>query len=142
MKRYYLSPIRQYSEPGLTYWGHHFQQKYPGVQYEAGEIAEDLKRGRPVAKALLVLVDARDHSEYENDSELVPIPDVELNRRVSALNSQERDRATARAVSAAGFTPGDVQSVWGAANDMRAVLNHYGRLNNPQFDADEFEARR
>lgn len=138
-KRYYLSPIKQYNEPGIgDFWGHHFQQTYPGIEYEAGEIAVD-GTGTPTEKALLVLVPGIDHRTYAADPDLVDLPVVDHDLKVSAIKSGTKVAAKAKAKNAAGYTDAETDAIWNNADGMRDVLNEYGRKNNPSFDVNNFD---
>lgn len=140
MKRYYLSPIKQYNDPQLgNYWGHHFQQAYPGVEYEAGEILVDPVTGLPTEKALLILVGAINHRDYVADPDLVDLPNVNHDMKVSAIHSGTKVAAKAKAKNAAGYSDAEINEIWNNADGMRDILNAYGRKNNPNFDVNNFD---
>ena len=139
MRRYYLSPIRIYNEPGLgDFYSHHFAQAYPGVEYQGGEIAPPDAEGNR-EKALLILVPGIDHTAYANDPDLVALPDVDLDLKVASIKSSTKIAAQTKAKAACGYTDLEIIAVWGNADGMRDVINTYGRANNPSFDANNFD---
>lgn len=139
MKRYYLSKIFLDTTPPFTngLWRHRLQT-YPNVDYEGGEIAVDPQTGIPTQKALLVLVGGIDHKQFQDDPDLVPMPDVGADVKVSAIHTATKLDAKAAVVDL-GFDQAAVDQVWGNADGLRDVLNHYGKLNNPYFDCNAFD---
>lgn len=138
MKRYYLSKIKQVSDPdfGLVY--KHRLQEYSGIDYQGGEIKVDPTTGAPTEKALLVLVGGIDHKQFRDDPELIPLPDVKIDSKVSSIHTPTKLKVK-QAIKALGLTDAEVEEVWGNADGLRDVLNHYGKRNNPDFDCDKFD---
>lgn len=139
MKRYYLSKIKRVFDPVFgDFVTRHRVQEYPGVQYEGGEIAVDPQTGLATQPALLVLIAAKDQSKFVADPELAEMPMVPVDVKVNAVSSAARGKAQ-NGAAAIGWTLQQATAVWNAADDFRDVVNHYGRLNNPAFDADKFD---
>ena len=139
MKRYYLSAIYQATNGmGIPAWMHRVQVHYPGTEYRGGEILNDPVSGAPLHPALLVMISGVDHTIYQNDPQLVPIPDVGVDGGVGAI-AVETKLATKAAIIALGFSVDETEEIWQNFVGMRAVLNHYGRKNNPLFDANAFD---
>jgi len=140
MKRYYLSKIK--GDGSFENPFRHRIQEYPGVEYLGGEIAVHPlghpDAGKPVTKALLVLVGGVNHIPYQADPELVPMPDASADMKVAAIHTSTKLACKAKAKSF-GFGDVDTEVVWGNADGLRDVLNHYGRLNNPNFDCNNFD---
>lgn len=139
MKRYYLSKITSAFDPSVgAVVNKHRLQDYPGIDYVGGEIDVDPITGAPTQKALLVLVGGIDHAQFADDPDLVPLPQVAIDLKVSSIHTATKLTAK-QAIVALGYTDADVNDVWGNADGMRDVLNHYGRLNNAEFDAANFD---
>jgi hypothetical protein len=140
MKRYYLSKIfqdvaGQYGEPGA--WMHRLQTK-TGIDYVGGEIKTDPVTGIPTEKALLCLVGGINHKQLQGDPELIPMPDVAKDMKVSAIHTATKLK-TKRDIKAIGFADTETEAVWNNADGLRDVLNHYGQKNNPDFDSNNFD---
>lgn len=139
MKRYYLAAIYQSTNAlGITAWVNRVQDHYPGTEAKGGNILQDTATGAPVHPAILVMISGTDHTIYQNDPQLVPIPDVGIDGGVGAI-AVETKLATKAAIIALGFNSDETETVWQNSNGMRAVLNHYGRKNNPDFDTNDFD---
>lgn len=138
MKRYYLSQIFQSEEPGMGMVWRHRLQMVLGIDYVGGEIAVDPATGTPVAKALLVLVGGINHARLVGEPGMVALPQVSPDLKVSAIQTQTKLDCKANIV-ALGFPAAEVDAVFNAADGMRDVLNYFGRLNNPTFDANNFD---
>lgn len=141
MKRYYLSKIKQVTVPGFgLVWRHRAQEisETTSLDYVGGEIAVHPQTGVPTQKALLILVGGIDHQRLRDDPELVPMPDVKIDNKVSSMHVPTKLKAKA-AIKALGFADAEVENVWSNADGLRDVLDHYGRLNNPEFDCDKFD---
>lgn len=139
MKRYYLSAIYQATNGmGIPAWTHRVAAHYPGTEYKGGEFINDLTTGAPLHPALLVMISGVDHTIYQNDPQLVPIPDAGLSLGVGSLSVEEK-LATKAAIIALGFDADETENLWQNTTGMRAVLNHYGRKNNPDFNANAFD---
>ena len=141
MKRYYLSKIFQdvNGDYGLAgAWMHRFQAISADVDYRGGEIAVDPQSGVPTQQALLILVGAVDHKPFQDDPDLVPLPDVAPDVKVSSIHAPRKLLAKA-AIVALGFGAADTDALWGGADGLRDGLNHCGRLNNPEFDTNAFD---
>lgn len=143
MKRYYLSKIEQYQDPGIgLVYRHRMQvlQQELGMnfEYEGGEIATDPITGAPLHKALLVLVGGIDHKQFQDDAGLIPMPVVAHDTKVSAIHTATKVKARA-AIKALGYSDAEVEAAWGNADGLRDVLNHYGKKNNANFDCDKFD---
>jgi hypothetical protein len=137
MKKYYLSKIYQEIDPPLNPWKHRLQD-YPGVEYKGGSIKVDPATGAATEKAMLVLVGAVDHKPFQGDPDLIPMPDFPADGKVAGMHTPTKLSTKGRIV-ALGHRPEDVDSVWNNADGYRDVLNHYGRLNNPAFDVNDFD---
>lgn len=140
MRKYYLSKIKQYFEPGIgNYWGHALQQ-YENVDYAGGEIKVDPLTGIPTEKALLVLVGSKDHARFKNDADLVEIPAGRdsLNTQVGATDTPTKLKFR-RDAKALGFADAEVESVADNIKSWKQVVNEFGRKNNAAFDADNFD---
>lgn len=138
MKRYYLSKIKLVTDPNLGQVYRHRLQEIPGVWYEGGEIASDPITGIPTHPALLVLVGSADHKKFRDDPELIGLPQVVPDVKLSAVHTQTKMRAMDE-IKALGFAPQEVDTVFSGADGFRDVLNHFGRKNNPDFDVDKFD---
>lgn len=139
MRKYYLSRIKQYTEPGLgSYWGHALQQ-YPNADYVGGEIKIDAN-GVPTEKALLVLVGSKDHVRFRNDPDLIEVPAGRdsLSVQVGATDTPTKLKFR-RDAKALGFGAADVEAISDNVNSWKQVVNAFGRKNNPDFDADKFD---
>lgn len=139
MRKYYLSKIRQFSEPGLgTYWGHALQA-YPNTDYVGGEIKVDAN-GLPTEKALLVLVGSKDHAKFRNDPDIVEVPAGRdsLSVQVGATDTPTKLRFR-RDAKALGLDAADVDAISDNVNSWKQVVNAFGKKNNPNFDADHFD---
>lgn len=139
MKRYYLSKIKRVFIPAMgDFVYRHRVQEIPNVEYVGGDIASDPTTGLPLHPALLVLLAAKDHAQFVNDPEMAEMPMVPVDVRVNAISASAKSRAQTGAQTL-GWTSQQVGAVWTAADDFRDIVNHYGRLNNPAFDADRFD---
>ncbi|MCC7484561.1 MAG: hypothetical protein IT529_06185 [Burkholderiales bacterium] len=137
MKRYYLSKIKQVTEAGETYWRHALQD-YLNQDYQGGEIAVDPQSGVPLHPFLLVLVPAISHAQFAGNPELIALPSVPLDMKVSSIHGPTKVAVKGR-IRAMGHAQALVDQVWDNADGFRDVLNYYGRLNNPAFDANAFD---
>lgn len=140
MKRFYLSKIfqdtaGQYGIPGA--WRHGIQ-KHANREYIGGEIEVDPVTGIPTQKAILVLVGGKSHAALVNDPDIIPLPDVSPDIKVSSVHTPTKLKIK-NAIKALGFAQAEVDAVWDNADGMRDVLNHYGRKNNLTFDANDFD---
>ena len=140
MKRFYLSRIFQdnagdYGIPGA--WRHGIQ-KHANREYIGGEIEVDPVTGIPTQKAILVLVGGKSHAALVADPDVIPLPDVSPDIKVSSVHTATK-LGIKRRIVALGFAQADVDAAWDNADGMRDVLNHYGRKNNPTFDANDFD---
>ena len=138
MKRYYLSKIKQVNDSSFGMVWKHRLQELPDVGYVGGEIKTDPQTGIPTEKALLVLVGSIDHKKFKNDPELIPLPDVAKDVKVSAIHTATKIKVKDD-IAGLGFTPAEIDDVWGNADGMRDVLNHYGKRNVEDFDVDKFD---
>lgn len=140
MKRYYLSKIKAVEMPGMgTVYKHRLQEpQYSGVDYVGGEIKVDPATGIPTEKALLVLVGSINHKRFKDDPELVPLPNVSHDMKVSAIHTKTKLDCKA-AIKALGFADQEVEDVFVGADGIRDVLSHFGRKNNESFDCDDFD---
>ncbi len=138
MKRYYLSKIKQVTMPnGMQAWRHRLQE-VTGIEWLGGEFAVDDQTGEPSAPALLVLVAAVDHAALKNDPEIVPLPQVAHDMKVSSIHTATKLKCKSDIV-ALGFGEAEVDAVWNNADGFRDVLTHFGRRNDPNFDPDAFD---
>ena len=87
---------------------------------------------------VLVLVGRIDHQAFQNDDELVPMPDVSKDIKISAIQTAQKVKVK-NAIKKLGLTDGEINEVWDNSDGMRDVLNTYGKLNNPAFDCDNFD---
>ena len=140
MKRYYLSKIKTLQDPIMGTINRHRLQEISDtipLDYVGGEIATDAQ-GVPVQKALLVLVGGVNHARLNGDEELVALPQVAADIKVSSVHTPTKVAAKA-AIRKLGFTTQEVDAAWDNADGFRDVLNYYGRLNNRQFDCNNFD---
>lgn len=141
MKRYYLSKIKQVEVPSIGTVTTHRAAEIAGLDMAGGtgdEIAVDPQTGQPTAKAVLVLIGGINHKALQTDPELIPLPAVALDMKVSAIHTATKLKAKAD-IKAFGFSDAEIDEVWGNADGMRDVLNAYGRHNNPTFDCNNFD---
>lgn len=144
MKRYYLSKIKTVNMPGMGMVNRHRLQELAdelglNVEYVGGEIAVDPNTGAPTQKALLILIDTSNHVPFANDPQMADFPDASLDTKVSAIGVGARNRARAKITSGVGFSSQETDEAWNGADDLRAVIEHYGRLNNLMFDSRNFD---
>lgn len=140
MKAYYLSKIfLDMTVPTFPagVWRHKLQT-YPGIDYASGEIKTDPTTGIPTEKVLLVLAGGINHAQLRSDPDIVPLPVVPLDIKVSSIQTETKITAKT-AIAALGFSEAEVMDVWGNADGLRDIVNHYGRLNNSDFDASNFD---
>lgn len=141
MKRYYLSKIKQVHMPTLgDVWTHRLAElgTYDMVGGTGDEIAVHPDTGVPLHKAVLVLVGGIDHRQLVADPEIIPMPAVPLDMKVSSIHVPTKLVVKA-AIRALGYSDAEVAAVWDNADGIRDVLQHYGRLNKPDFDCDNFD---
>lgn len=143
MKRYYLSKILQVNEPpfGLV-WKHRLQvlqeQGALNFEYLGGEIKTDPATGVPTEKALLCLVAGINHAKFKNDAELVGLPLVAHDIKVSSIHTATKLKCKAD-IKALGLSPQEVEDAFNNADGFRDVVEHFGRKNNPDFSSDNFD---
>jgi hypothetical protein len=130
MERSYLSPIfkddpGEFGIPGA--WHHRLQTDHDAVPYEGGEIRTDPDTGLPTEQSVLVVVEAEDHTPFLENPNLTPIPIGALDAKVEAPIAK---------LEAIGYSRQEIDAVWNG--DLRSVLNYYGRLNNPDFNCDDY----
>lgn len=134
---FYLSKIEQHDEPGMGLVNRHrLQVGYPGVEYLGGEIAVGTD-GDPLHPALLVLVAGDDHTPYQNDPKLVPLPVGALDSQIISIGTEAK-LATRAAIVALGFSQAVVDAVWANSATLREAINWHGQRNNPDFDVNAF----
>lgn len=139
MKKYYLSKIKAVQEGNETFYRHRLQDiDYVDVEYLGGEIKVDQVTGIPTEKALLVLVGGVDHKRFQDDPELVPIPDVALDVKVSATKTLTKLDFKSKA-KGLGLANADVDGIVDNADGWRDVVNALGQKNNAAFDCNNFD---
>lgn len=139
-RRFYLSKIRQVEDASLggLVWRHRLQDPgFENLDIQGGIIASDLTTGEPLHSYTLCLVGGIDHRPLNTDEELVALPVVAIDAKVSSVQTARKNRAKAEIGARLGLT--DVEEVWGGADGLRDVINHYGRANWPEFDVDNFD---
>lgn len=139
MKKYYLSKIKQFTDPGLgTYWGHALQA-HPNIDYVGGEIKTDAT-GTPTETALLVLVGARDHATIKADPDILEVPAGQdsLNTQIGATDTPTKLQFRARLL-AMGHGQADVDAVTDNIRSWRKFVNDMGQRNNHGFNVDNFD---
>lgn len=135
---FYLSKIETVDDPSIgTVVRHRLQIAHPGVEYLGGEIAGDPVTGAPLHPALLVLVAGDDHTPYQGDPKLVPIPEGSLDAQIIGLGTEAKLAARA-AIVALGFDQATVDAVWANSETLRDAIEWHGKLNNPAFDTRAF----
>jgi len=135
---FYLAKIEAVEDPTIgTVIRHRLQIAHPGVEYLGGEIAGDPVTGQPLHPALLVLVAGDDHTPYQGDPKLVPIPVAALDSQIIGIGTEAKLAARA-AIVALGFDQAVVDTVWANSETLRDAINWHGRLNNPDFDVNAF----
>jgi hypothetical protein len=138
MKRFYLAKIRQVTHPVFgPVTQHEFQIAHEGVEFSSGPIATDAQ-GMPTAVASLLMVLGTDHSPYQNNPNIVPLPFVAMDSAVGSIATDIK-LATKAKIKALGFDSEQTEQLWENPNSMRAVLEFYGKLNDPTFNADAFD---
>lgn len=138
MKRYYLSKIKQVEDPAMgPVWLHRLQE-IPGVEYLGGEIAVNPQSGVPTQKAMLVLVAGVDHAKFKNDDELVPLPMVSHDIKLASVHTATKLKCKAD-IKALGFNATEVNDAFNNADGFRDLVEHFGKKNNPDFSADNFD---
>jgi hypothetical protein len=138
MKRYVLSKIYQNEE---GFWTHTVAEMpiTPGsADYVGGQIAVDPVTGVPTQKALLVCVGGTRLKDLLAHPDIVAIPDLKLDDKVSSTHTPTK--LTFKAQSKALLQDNQfVDDTVDNADGWRDVINVLGRLNNPNFDANEFD---
>lgn len=137
MKRYYLSKIKQVDIGFGLVWRHRLQE-IPNIEWLGGQVDFDPQTSLPKSPALLVLVAAVDHAALKNDPELIPLPQVAHDMKVSSIHTATKLKCKADIV-ALGFTESEVDAAWNNADGFRDVLTHFGRKHNATFDPDAFD---
>ena len=135
---FYLAKIETVEDPTIgTVVRHRLQIAHPGVEYLGGEIAGEPGTDNPPPPALLVLVADDDHTPYQGDPKLVPIPVAALDSQIIGLGTEAK-LATRAAIVGLGFSQATVDTVWANSQTLRDAINWHGRLNNPTFDVNAF----
>jgi hypothetical protein len=139
MKRYYLSKIKQVTDPilGELAWKHRLQE-YAGVDFTVATIQTNAATGTPVHPFVLALVGGIDHKQFKDDPELIAMPAVAHDTKVSAIHTATK-LACKQRIRQLGHSQAEVDEVWNNADGLRDVLLHYGRLNDPAFDVNDFD---
>jgi len=139
-RRFYLSRILFDAADlgGIGAWRHKLQT-YSGVAYRGGEIFSDPATGLPARKSLLVAADDEREAEWAADLDLVRFPAVSLDTRLTRLPQDEQQMLRA-GIAAHGFSDREMRRLFDEARTLRDLLNNLGRLNNPEFDADQESA--
>ena len=140
MKRYALAKIMQIDDPNTgPVWKHKLQLS-GNVWFEDGGIEMDTSVTPAVPKhpASLVLIGSKDHVKLRTDPDLVLLPHVVPDMKISAIHTPTRLAAIA-AIKGLGFSEQEVDTVFSGADGFRDVLNHFGRKNNATFDVDNFD---
>lgn len=139
MKRYYICPIIEHEvEPGLI--GYRLAiQEYPDTPFEGGEIPVDLNPespnyGKPLHKFGFVLVKSRYHGKFINNPNMIPLPQVDLDIKMSAIHTATKNKLIAGMQSLGIDT-----SFIGNADGYRDVIRGIGRIINPSFDENNFD---
>ena len=134
MKRYYLAEIEQYEfEPGAMAYRCR-ASAYNDLIFEGGEILTDPSTGIPVNKFALVLVKTRDHARIINDPLMHPLPQVDLDVKVSSIHTATKNAMVAK-LKKLGVDTAYIQTTDG----YREVIRGLGRTNNPDFDENKFD---
>lgn len=139
-RRFYLSKIRQVYDDtlGSDVWRHRLQDPgFENLDVQGGVIASDLVTGEPLHSYTLVLVGGIDHRPLNTDAELVALPVVAIDAKVSSIQTARKNRAKNEINTRLGLT--DTDAVWSNADGLRDVINHYGQANWPEFDVDNFD---
>lgn len=138
MKRYYLSKIKAVEIPGMGTAYRHRLQEIPDVEYLGGEIRTDPATGLPTELALLCLVAGVRHAKLKQDPELVALPLVGHDIKVSSIHTATKLKCKAD-IKALGFPDEEVKAAFDNADGFKDVATHFGRKNNPAFDPDDFD---
>lgn len=138
MKRYYLSKIKAVEIPGMGTVYRHRLQELPDVEYLGGEIKTDPNTGLPTEKALLCLVAGAKHSKFKNDPELVPLPMVSHDIKVSSIHTATKLKCKAD-IKALGLSRQEVEDAFDNADGFKDVVSHFGKKNNDTFNPDDFD---
>lgn len=134
MKRYYLAEIEQYEfEPGSMAYRCR-ASAYPDLKFEGGEILTDGTTGLPINSFTLVLISATDHQRIIDDPKMYALPQVDLDIKVSSINTTTKTLMINKLKSLGVDT-----SFINTTDGYRDVINGIGLLNNFQFDVNNFD---
>lgn len=136
MKRYYLAKIKTITEGGSPLNIHRFQQ-FANVDYAGGTIATN-EHGVPRQAAILLIVGGINHALWAADDEVAQIPVVDIFMKVGSTHTPTRLGFKAKAKSL-GLDAADVDAVMSNADGWIDVINHFGRLNVLDFNAQSFD---
>lgn len=141
MRRYVLSKIKLVNGPIGPVYRHRLQQvqeeRRLNFEYLGGNIKTG-PDGKPTEKALLCLIAGNNHAALRDDPELLLLPMISHDIKVSSIHTATKLRAKA-AIVAMGHDVLETEVAWDNADGFRDVVEHYGRKNNPAFDADDFD---
>lgn len=132
MKRYYISPLIGSGTRADPY--RVAIASYPNIAYSS-IIPTDPVTGAPTATWAICIVDAADHTALLADSSLFSFPNATPDTQISTLSNQERNRMR-NGLSQFGLDPNLVNQ----SNTMRDLVNSLGKLLEPTFDPDKFNA--
>lgn len=134
MKRYYLAAIEQF-DMGEGELAHRCRASaYPDLTFEGGEIVSDPVTGLPINQFALVLIKAKDHARILNDPLMHPLPQVDLDVKVSSIHTATKNKMITT-LKSLGVDTAFIQTTDG----YREVIRGIGRINNPDFDENKFD---
>lgn len=131
MKRYYICPIVVEVDPEMgTMYIPKIAKYGVTASYEIRTV-----NGIPTTNWALCIVDAQNHGKLISDSEIDPMPDFPMDGKVSAIQTNVRNAMINR-LQARGIDT----SFIGNADGYRDVIRGIGRVINPNFDENNFDA--
>lgn len=137
MKRYYVCPVIGDGTEDNPY--RLAIQDYPDTPFEAGEIPVDMNSasanyGKPLHKFGLILVAARHHGKLISDNRMKPLPQVDLDVKLSSVHTATKNQMVADLKSIG------IDTAFIAGTDgYREVIRAIGRITNPDFDENSFD---
>lgn len=134
MKRYYLAEIELVADDVMGDYYRCRASAYPDLMFEGGEILTDPETGVPTNTFALVLVKSRDHVRLINDPKMHPLPDVALDIKVSSIHTPTKNNMISN-LQALGINTNFINNTDG----YREVIRMLGRINNPNFDENNFD---
>lgn len=137
-KRYYIARVVQ--DPTGAYGSAVANVVDPGTGMLAfattSKIATDPNTGLPLHDWCLTIAAGPNHGVVAGNPDIDALPAYPLDARVSAMHTPTRNAMAAR-MQARGIDPAFI----GLADGFRDVLDHLGRIHDPAFTVDDFDAQ-